>query len=190
MFKKILVPLDGSKLAECALDYAEELARNCSATEIVLVSVTERVVARTQAPEIKEMYTSSAEDRIGGSGSSATSMLRGAVTQAGDVPGVRPLVGASSGENMIIDGSRGATVVLGKLERQAYNYLNKIAKKLKAKGLYVTGLSRHDISTEKKSTQSSTLKEWYNKAEEYFSSLPCLPGALPPGQATRGFRRP
>jgi len=27
MFKKILVPLDGSKLAECALPYVEELAK-------------------------------------------------------------------------------------------------------------------------------------------------------------------
>ncbi len=43
MFKKILVPLDGSKLAECALPYAEELARGCQAEKVILVSVTERV---------------------------------------------------------------------------------------------------------------------------------------------------
>lgn len=43
MFQKILVPLDGSKLAECALPYAEELARGCNTEEVVLVSVTERV---------------------------------------------------------------------------------------------------------------------------------------------------
>jgi len=43
MYKKILVPLDGSKLAECALSHAEELAKSCDAAEIVLVSVTERV---------------------------------------------------------------------------------------------------------------------------------------------------
>ena len=29
MYKRILVPLDGSKLAECALPHAEELAKNC-----------------------------------------------------------------------------------------------------------------------------------------------------------------
>ena len=44
MYKKILVPLDGSKLAECALPYVEELARGCSAEEVILVSVTERVL--------------------------------------------------------------------------------------------------------------------------------------------------
>jgi len=43
MYKKILVPLDGSKLAECALPHAEQLAKGCEAAKIILVSVTERV---------------------------------------------------------------------------------------------------------------------------------------------------
>jgi len=43
MYKRILVPLDGSKLAECALSHVEELAKGCKTEEILLVSVTERV---------------------------------------------------------------------------------------------------------------------------------------------------
>jgi nucleotide-binding universal stress UspA family protein len=43
MYKKILVPLDGSKLAECALPHAEELAKGCNTGEVILISVTERV---------------------------------------------------------------------------------------------------------------------------------------------------
>jgi nucleotide-binding universal stress UspA family protein len=43
MYEKILVPLDGSKLAECALPYAEALAQGCHTGEVILVSVTERV---------------------------------------------------------------------------------------------------------------------------------------------------
>ena len=43
MYKKILVPLDGSKLAECALPHAEELAKGCDAEKVILVSVTERI---------------------------------------------------------------------------------------------------------------------------------------------------
>ena len=43
MYKRILVPLDGSKLAEAALPHAEELAKGCNAEEVILVSVTERV---------------------------------------------------------------------------------------------------------------------------------------------------
>jgi nucleotide-binding universal stress UspA family protein len=42
MYKKILVPLDGSELAECALPHAFEIAK-AFAVEIILVSVTERV---------------------------------------------------------------------------------------------------------------------------------------------------
>ena len=43
MYKKILVPLDGSKLAECALPHVEALAKGCETEEVILVSVTERV---------------------------------------------------------------------------------------------------------------------------------------------------
>ncbi|MFW6102252.1 MAG: universal stress protein [Chloroflexota bacterium] len=43
MYKKILVPLDGSKLAECALPHAEVLAKGCDTEKVILVSVTERV---------------------------------------------------------------------------------------------------------------------------------------------------
>jgi nucleotide-binding universal stress UspA family protein len=43
MYKRILVPLDGSKLAECALPHAVRLAKGCDGAEIILVSVTERV---------------------------------------------------------------------------------------------------------------------------------------------------
>jgi len=43
MYQRILVPLDGSKLAECALPYVEELAKGCGTEEVILVSVTERV---------------------------------------------------------------------------------------------------------------------------------------------------
>ena len=46
MFEKILVPLDGSKLAEVALPYAEELAGRLG-SEITLLSVSDS----GQAPE-------------------------------------------------------------------------------------------------------------------------------------------
>lgn len=43
MIKKILVPLDGSQFAECALSYAAEMAAGLGAKEVVLLSVTERI---------------------------------------------------------------------------------------------------------------------------------------------------
>jgi len=43
MYRRILVPLDGSKLAECAVPHAEEVAKCCGTEKVILVSVTERV---------------------------------------------------------------------------------------------------------------------------------------------------
>ena len=43
MYKKILVPLDGSKLAECVLPHVGNLATCSAGAEVMLVSVTERV---------------------------------------------------------------------------------------------------------------------------------------------------
>jgi len=47
MYQKIVVPLDGSKLAECVLPHVEAIANGCSTEEVILVTVTERIVAST-----------------------------------------------------------------------------------------------------------------------------------------------
>lgn len=39
MYRKILVPLDGSKLAECVLPHVESIARGCGAGSLVFVRV-------------------------------------------------------------------------------------------------------------------------------------------------------
>jgi nucleotide-binding universal stress UspA family protein len=88
MFSRILVPLDGSKLAECALPYAEEIAQGCKTEEVVLVSVTE------------------------------------------PVPGYRPF--RDPGQPLE---QRLVPEAVGKKERQAQNYLGRIAKALVAKGI-------------------------------------------------------
>ncbi len=90
MIKKIVVPLDGSKLAECALPYAEELAAKCKA-DVVLVSVTERV----QGFRLVEDVSQPTEERL-------------------------------------------APEAVGKMERQAKKYLDRLAKGLEAKGVKVT----------------------------------------------------
>jgi nucleotide-binding universal stress UspA family protein len=51
MYQRILVPLDGSKLAECVLPHVEEIAKGCHAKEVVLVSVTERIVGYSPSLE-------------------------------------------------------------------------------------------------------------------------------------------
>jgi nucleotide-binding universal stress UspA family protein len=46
MYRKILVPLDGSELAECAVPHIEVLTK-CDTAEVILVSVTELVEGHT-----------------------------------------------------------------------------------------------------------------------------------------------
>jgi nucleotide-binding universal stress UspA family protein len=41
MYQTILVPLDGSKLAECVLPHVEALVRGCQANRVVFVRVVE-----------------------------------------------------------------------------------------------------------------------------------------------------
>ena len=41
MYQKILVPLDGSALAECVLPHVEVLARGCQAKSVILIRVVE-----------------------------------------------------------------------------------------------------------------------------------------------------
>jgi nucleotide-binding universal stress UspA family protein len=91
MYRKIIAPLDGSKLAECALPHLEELAKGLKPAEVVLISVTERIAGRTRAPEMAE------------------------------------LIGASGGAPAEVD--------VGKLQRQAERYLNRIAKQMQSKGI-------------------------------------------------------
>ncbi len=43
MYKKILVPLDGSEMAECALEHVKNIAQSCCLPEIILLFVAEPV---------------------------------------------------------------------------------------------------------------------------------------------------
>jgi len=61
MWKKILVPLDGSNLAELALPYAEELA-NAFKSEIILLNVSDPADAHHR--HMHELYVKEMADRI------------------------------------------------------------------------------------------------------------------------------
>ena len=41
MYKKIMVPLDGSELAECVIPHVEAIAEGCQAEELVLLRIVE-----------------------------------------------------------------------------------------------------------------------------------------------------
>ena len=111
MYKKIVVPLDGSKLAECVLPYVAELSQGCGAQEVILVSVTEKVVGRASL----------------GSGAMPAPPTAGQWDVAAD-----PFTGKGELAPRV---SHEAAVALGKMERQAQSYLSRIAKRLAAKGV-------------------------------------------------------
>jgi nucleotide-binding universal stress UspA family protein len=117
MYNKVVVPLDGSKLAEVALPHLEEIARGCSIPEILLVSVTEEV--KGKAPRTYAIEGASAREfhqaPAGGPlplGSTFSGMVFAADTRITDVP-----------------------AEFGKMAKTAWNYLSKIAISLQKKGL-------------------------------------------------------
>lgn len=55
MYKKILVPLDGSDTGECSLEHVKDIATGCSVPEVILLFVAEPVSAG--------LYQSAAEGR-------------------------------------------------------------------------------------------------------------------------------
>ena len=50
MYRKIMVPLDGSELSECVLTHVQNLAKGCSDTEVVLFRVCEPPVILADYP--------------------------------------------------------------------------------------------------------------------------------------------
>jgi nucleotide-binding universal stress UspA family protein len=108
MYQKILVPLDGSKLAECVLPHVENIARGCEAPEIILISVTEKI-------RIRQVFA----DR-------------------GSTPGQQILdqtVGTSAPSPEMISSGQVYNGTLGKMDTQARKYLDRIAKDLENRGL-------------------------------------------------------
>ena len=63
MYKTILVPLDGSALAECVLPHVESIARGCGAKSVTFLRVTEPIrIIPTGGGDAEEGYALSAED--------------------------------------------------------------------------------------------------------------------------------
>ena len=57
MYKKIMVPLDGSKLAECVLPHVELMVKACNAPEVILVQAFEPITIPVgrEASKIKSL---------------------------------------------------------------------------------------------------------------------------------------
>ena len=110
MYKKVVVPLDGSKLAEVVLPHLEEIAKGCSIPEIVLVSVTEH------------------------------SKVKAAVEKISNVPPAMLTEGNKGSEYMDRDYTviGHESINVGKMGRTAELYLKKISDSLRKRGFNST----------------------------------------------------
>jgi nucleotide-binding universal stress UspA family protein len=113
MYKKIVVTLDGSKLAECVLPHVQDIARGCGAEDVVLITVTERIAGLVSSYEH-------------------------AVT-TGNNEVHQPFIGFSdrpySGKQFEIDPDLKIPLVTGKILKQGQRYLARVADQLGKKGV-------------------------------------------------------
>jgi nucleotide-binding universal stress UspA family protein len=118
MYNKILVPLDGSKLAESALEHVEYIASGCNVPEVVLVSVTEpvKVTSFTAGIEVRQREAYHV-------------LSHSAVQQSGQIPGPGSEIGDLPEERNY------STRTVGKMYTQADRYLDRIQRRLIKKGV-------------------------------------------------------
>ena len=113
-YNRLVVPLDGSKLAEIALPHAEKIAKACSVPHILLITVTERIRVKTPKADLDEQTTAQ-------SGPS--------VIMFDEFFALGSYVEPSS----IIE----LPETIGKMAKTGYNYLTRIAEKMTADGFKV-----------------------------------------------------
>jgi nucleotide-binding universal stress UspA family protein len=116
MYKKVVAPLDGSRLAETALPHLEAIAKGCQIQEILLISVTEPVKGKVSGTRYIEQSS--------GAGHGLSSI------QTGDVH-----------SGLVISPDllkmKDIPVYLGRMAKTAMNYLQKIGRQLEKKGFQV-----------------------------------------------------
>ena len=119
MYNKVVVPLDGSKLAELALPHLEEIAKGCSIPQVLLISVTEMVKGRL--PQSQAFETTYVPEK--------------------PVMAAPPKFSTSQ-FNVVFDthasGVQEIPMTLGKMAKTAADYLCRIAESLEEKGFNVT----------------------------------------------------
>ena len=113
MYKRIIVPLDGSALAECVLPHVTSIAKAMDTEEIILITVLERVVNLTPK-NIPEKHSSPAGEYLTDIAFSD-----------------RPY----TGRRFEFDTSLKIPVVTGKILKQGQRYLAQIAEGLSKKGV-------------------------------------------------------
>ena len=114
-YKKVVVPLDGSKLAEIVLPHVEEIAAGCHITEVELVTVTESL--RVHIPRSEPVEQIPARQLKSTLSVPIGEGYSGRIYTAFSAPLMK------------------VPVDVGKMAKTGRDYLIKIAEKLEKKGL-------------------------------------------------------
>jgi nucleotide-binding universal stress UspA family protein len=122
MYKKVVVPLDGSKLAEITLPHVEEIARKFEVPEVYLVSVTEEI--KGDIPKVLAAEENSARD------------FHPAPVKQEPLP----LGAVHMGQTGVVFSAHWSQFKpmperMGKMAKTAGNYLLKISEQFSAKGI-------------------------------------------------------
>ena len=125
-YNKIVVPLDGSNLAESVMPHVIKIAKGCAMPQVILVTVTEPVHVKTpRALRIEQL----------------PGIHQGPILYYGGVTG--------AGREIVPDSIMDLPVTIGKMAKTGYNYLSKIAAKLEKEGIQVTiAVLIGDVATE------------------------------------------
>lgn len=120
MYNKVVVPLDGSKLAELALPHLEVIGKGCSIPKIFLVSVTEKIKGQVARGSVDDNYVP-------------------------EKPSGAPLPKLETSQSNIVfsthvSGTQEIPMTLGKMARTAADYLCRIGEGLEQKGFNVTSV--------------------------------------------------
>jgi nucleotide-binding universal stress UspA family protein len=118
MYNKVVVPLDGSNLAELALPHLEEIATGCHIPDILLVSVTEEIKGQVGQSQVHQPFVP-------------------------EKPVAVPLPAAAAAQFAVIFdshtyGVQDVAMTLGKMAKTATDYLCRVAEDLEKKGFDVT----------------------------------------------------
>ena len=133
MYNKVIIPLDGSKLAEVALPHLEVIARGCSIPEILLISVTEELRADIPKRMVIAEDASAREFH--------TVPTKGFTFPDSPIEGITvPLGSTHMGQTGLIFSANSKQLTemptrLGRMAKTAWNYLAKVANQLEEKGL-------------------------------------------------------
>lgn len=121
MYRRILVPLDGSKLAETALPHVENIAQGCGTEEVILISVTERIPGRVSIEWPREAWPLSKQE----------------IPRTAAVPTGPAGIYSRIDPVPLPERVKALPVAVGKKLVQAEKYLGRIAKRLEKKGIVV-----------------------------------------------------